>query len=62
MKDIKNLKEQELRNSLKDKHTELRNFRFGSAGSKTRNVKAGKAIRKTIAQVLTELNARTKKA
>lgn len=34
----------------------LRSFRFGEAGSKTRNVKEGSALRKEIARIMTELN------
>lgn len=37
----------------------LRAFRFGGAGSRTRNVREGRALRKDIARILTELNART---
>ncbi|OHA92248.1 MAG: 50S ribosomal protein L29 [Candidatus Zambryskibacteria bacterium RIFCSPLOWO2_02_FULL_51_21] len=35
----------------------LSKFRFGAAGSKTRNVKEGQAARKEIARIMTELNA-----
>ncbi|MFM2357304.1 MAG: hypothetical protein RJA61_41 [Candidatus Parcubacteria bacterium] len=58
MKDIKNIKEQDLIKTLNEKRTGLRNFRFGSTGSKTRNVKEALSIRKSIAQILTELRAR----
>lgn len=61
MKEIKTLKDIDLKKTLSDKREALRNFRFGSAGSKTRNVREGRAIRKNIAQVLTEVNARNKK-
>lgn len=37
----------------------LRSFRFGEAGSRTRNVRAGREARKTIAQILTEITKRT---
>lgn len=60
MKEIKTLKDIDLKKTLSDKREALRNFRFGSAGSKTRNVREGRAIRKNIAQVLTEVNARNK--
>jgi len=36
----------------------LREFRFGSAGSRSRNVREGRSLRKDIARVLTQLNAR----
>ena len=58
MKDIKNTKEQDLIKTLNEKRTDLRNFRFGSTGSKTRNVKEGLGIRKEIAQILTEIRSR----
>lgn len=51
-KDLKTLSEM-----LKDKREALRNFRFGSAGSKTRNVKEGMNLKKDIARILTEINA-----
>mgnify|MGYP001586841412 CR=1 FL=1 len=34
----------------------LRNFRFGLAGSKTRNLKEGRNLRKDIARVKTQIN------
>ena len=37
---------------------ELRGFRFGIAGSKVRDVKTGKNLKKTIARILTEKNNR----
>ena len=43
---------------LNEKREDLRKFRFGISGSKTRNVKEGKNTRKKIARNLTELNAR----
>ncbi|MSR87630.1 MAG: 50S ribosomal protein L29 [Candidatus Zambryskibacteria bacterium] len=42
--------------ALYEKRQSLSAFRFGEAGSKTRNVKAGNATRKEIARILTELN------
>ena len=45
--------------TLNEKREALRKFRFGISGSKTRNVKEGKNTRKEVAQILTELNART---
>lgn len=46
----------DLAKALYDKREVLRNFRFGAAGSKTRNVKEGRNARKEIARILTELN------
>ena len=36
----------------------LREFRFQGAGSRTRNVREGRELRKHIARILTEVNAR----
>lgn len=47
---------EDLVKALYDKREVLRAFRFGEAGSKTRNVKEGVAARKEIARILTELN------
>lgn len=44
---------------LVSKREAVRSFRFGSAGSKTRNVKEGKNAKKDIARILTELNSKT---
>lgn len=49
----------DLKKALVAKRTELRNFRFGAAGSKSRNVKEGKSARKDIARILTELRSQT---
>jgi ribosomal protein L29 len=40
-----------------EKREELRVFRFNGAGSKSKNVKEGRAIRKDIARILTALHA-----
>ncbi|MEO8637546.1 MAG: 50S ribosomal protein L29 [Candidatus Taylorbacteria bacterium] len=58
MKDIKDKKEEELVKLLDEKREALRNFRFAMAGSKQKNVKEGKGLRKDIARILTEVNAR----
>jgi len=50
--------ERELNRMLTDQHENLRVFRFGSAGSKTRNVKEGSKIKKEIARLLTEIRLR----
>lgn len=42
--------------ALYEKREALRAFRFGEAGSKTRNVKEGMHLRKEIARIMTELN------
>lgn len=48
----------DLAKALNEKREALRKFRFGISGSKTRNVKEGRDIRKEIARILTELNGR----
>lgn len=56
--DYKKNTAEDLSKMLSEKRSDLRSFRFGLSGSKTKNVKKGKEIRKEIARVLTELNAR----
>jgi ribosomal protein L29 len=46
----------ELQKSLSDQRNKLRDFRFGNASSRTKNVNAGKIARKEIARIMTELN------
>lgn len=47
----------DLEKLLNEKREELRTVRFGSAGSKDRNVKRSLATRKDIARILTILNS-----
>ena len=47
---------QDLSKALYEQREVLRNFRFGTAGSKTRNVKEGMKAKKEIARIMTELN------
>jgi ribosomal protein L29 len=58
MKELKNKTPQEIQKMIALKKEELRNFRFGSAGTKTKNVKLGKTTRKDIARMMTELSIR----
>jgi ribosomal protein L29 len=62
MSTFKDKNEKELMKGIADKRKALQAFRFGSSGSKTRNVKEGKSLRKEIAQMMTELNSRKAKA
>ena len=55
---LKDKSEKELEKMLKESREELRKFRFGMSGSRTRNMKEGKKLRNKIAQILTEMNAR----
>lgn len=58
MADIKKQDVSELTKALADKREGLRVFRFGAEGSRSRNVREGRTLRKEIAQILTELRAR----
>lgn len=58
MSDIQKMSVEEIQKSLADKRVALRTFRFGGAGSRTRNVREGRTLRKEIARLLTEVNAR----
>jgi ribosomal protein L29 len=56
--DIKDLRKKttaELEKELSEKATALSNFRFGTSNSKTKNVKAGRNLKKEIAQIFTIL-------
>jgi ribosomal protein L29 len=57
MSDFNNKSAQELVKALNEKQVALRSFRFGMSGSKTKNVKEGRNLRKEIARILTALNA-----
>lgn len=60
--DIKKKTNTDLQKLLNEKRDELRQFRFNSAGARTRNVKEGQNARKQIARILTELNGRNENA
>lgn len=62
MSDFKNKNSKELEKALYDKRVALKNFRFGIAGSKVRNVKEGRELRRDIARILTELAMPSAKA
>ena len=53
--------EKDIEKMLIEKREALRGFRFGSSGSKTKNVKEGVNTRKDIARILTELRNREMK-
>lgn len=42
---------------LTEKKQDLQGFRFGNAGSKSRNVKEGRLIKKDIARIMTAVSA-----
>ena len=58
MADNKDKSAEDLKKEIAEKRESLRQFRFGGAGSRTRNVREGRALRKDIARILTELRAR----
>ena len=58
IKEIKTKIRPDLTKLLSDKREMLRAFRFGTAGSKTKNVKEGREVRKDIARILTVLNSK----
>lgn len=58
MTDVKKQSTDDLKKAVSEKRSALRNFRFGGAGSRTRNVREGRTLRKEIARMLTELSAR----
>ena len=59
--DLKKKSEKELSKELREKQEALRAFRFALSGSKTRNVREGRALRGDIARIKTEVNARLSK-
>ena len=58
MADIKGQSIEDLVKTLADKREALRKFRFAEAGSRLRNVREGRTLRREIAQLLTEVRAR----
>jgi ribosomal protein L29 len=55
MTSYKGKAENELRKELIEKRGKLRDFRFAMAGSKVKNNREGRQLRREIAQILTEL-------
>ena len=58
--ELKQKNVRELAELLKEQKEALRKFRFELSGSRTHNVRQGRAIRKGIARVMTEIAARQK--
>tara|TARA_B100000683_G_C12134558_1_gene409128 strand:- start:14 stop:196 length:183 start_codon:yes stop_codon:yes gene_type:complete len=52
--------EKELMKDLLEKRKAIREFRFNIAGSKLKDIKEGRALKRDVARILTELNARNK--
>lgn len=62
MEPLANKTAADLEKLLREKQAALRAFRFGIAGSKIRNVREGRTLRRDIARILTELAARRRAA
>ncbi len=58
MKEYKDKTPKDLQKLITEKREVLRNFRFGSTGSKTKNVKLARTTKKEIARIMTELSIR----
>lgn len=62
MKEFKDKNLGELKTLIAEKREALRQFRFGSAGARTKNVKLGRTLRKDIARIMTAIAQQAKKA
>lgn len=62
MKEIKKLSDKDILKTIDEKRVALKEFRLGSSGSKLKDVKAGRNLRKDIARLLTEVTARNNAA
>jgi ribosomal protein L29 len=58
MTDFAKLSLQELHKKIADAQESLRAFRFSGAGGRARDTREGRTLRKTIARMLTEAQAR----
>lgn len=58
MADFKKYSIEDLHKEIRDKRESLRSIRFGASGSRSRNTREGRTLRKDIARLLTEVNAR----
>lgn len=62
MKDLKKKSDTDLKKELAEKREALQKFRFGIAGSRLKNVKEGRALKKDVARILTEIRSRNNHA
>ncbi len=58
MKELAKKTDKELKDTLAEKRETVRSFRFGMAGSATRDTKAGMNAKRDIARILTEMTRR----
>jgi len=56
--EFKNKTDAELVTMLSEKREAVRAFRFGIAGSKNRNMREGRNLKREIARIMTEQNSR----
>jgi len=56
--DLKKYSVEDLHKEIREKREALRSFRFGSAGSRSRNTREGRGLRKDVARLMTETSAR----
>ena len=59
MADLKQQSVEQLDSAVREKREALRVFRFGGAGSRSRNVREGRDLRREIARLLTERRQRS---
>lgn len=57
MKEFEKKTHTELRKLVAEKREQLREFRFGMKGSRTRNTKEGAQLKKDIARIMTHLGS-----
>ncbi len=58
MKELIKKTDKELKEMLAEKREVVRTFRFGMAGSATRDTKAGKNAKRDVARIMTEMTRR----
>ncbi len=60
--DFKNKDKATLSGLVVEKREAIRNFRFGTAGSKNRNVRESRTLKRDIARIMTQMTAMKKSA
>ena len=55
---LKNMKHDELKKKLAELREKIRAIRFKAEGSKSKNVKESRSLRKDIARILTSINSK----
>ena len=62
MNEYKDKTLQDLNKLIVEKREAIRQFRFGSTGSKIKNVKLGRTLKKDVARIMTEISLRNELA